>query len=134
MNITVKSMPSPPVAHTLVSERAPKTLKTDQNYYWLFTEDWPWSIVIDGKECQFVVKKGYESDGGSIPRVAGFERGIAFRGYFIHDDNYDKQRFDRETCDKILSACLRFEGVDDADIDIIYAAVRIFGGSHYDDD
>lgn len=134
MKIEVIDLKSPPVQHVLVSERAPLKLKTDRKYYWLFTDDYYAKFNIDGEEVTISIKKGFESDGASIPRVAGIMRGLAFRGYFIHDQLYTNHLFSRIIADKIMKASIEYEGVDKVDSQTIYTAVRFFGGSHYEEE
>lgn len=91
-------------------------------------------IKIGSTSYRVKIEAGFTSDGGSIPRATGWLRGIAFIAYFFHDQLYTNHMFDRETCDKVLIALLRWEGVGESDLIQIYAGVRVFGGSHYDED
>lgn len=90
-------------------------------------------IKIDGQVYTLLIKKGFSSDGGTIPRITGWLRGLATTPYYFHDWLYTNCMFDRETCDQILIALLKFDGVSDVDCDQIYAGVRVFGESHYGD-
>lgn len=126
------SLTSPPVQHVLTTER-PSAKFTDRAWYWLFTDDYEASFEIDGKPLVVKIPAGFESDGASIPRVAGIMKGLALRSYFVHDMLYTNHLTSRKEADKILAAGLRFESVDESDIDLIYTGVRWFGGSHYDE-
>lgn len=128
MSITVISEEQPLTKKYWNGERKPSNLMSE------FFSDCTAVIDIDGVSHHLFINKGFKSDGGTIPRITGWLRGIAETPYFFHDWLYTNHMFDRKTCDKILIALLKFDGVSEADCTEIYAGVRVFGGSHYDED
>ena len=128
MSIEIISLPSPDVKHILNSEK-PSILKL--KYYWKFCSDYTAIFKINGKEVTIPIPKGFESDGGTIPRIFGYFRGLAFRGYFVHDFLYTNHIYPRKMADEILRECLKHEGVSCIDRNIIYLVVRLFGSKHY---
>lgn len=82
--------------------------------------------------------EGFVSDGCSIPVAAflllapfGISRGLAAMAGYIHDGLYTSQRYDRETCDRILREMVVAMGYSPALADEFYMGVRIGGGSHW---
>ena len=128
MSIEIISLPSPDVKHILNSEK-PSTLKL--KYYWEFCSDYTAFFKINDKEVSITIPEGFESDGGTIPRVFGYFSDLAFRGYFVHDYIYTTNLYPRKEADKILKSCLEYEGVSFMDRNLIYLAVRLFGAKHY---
>lgn len=128
MSVEIISLPSPDVKHILNSEK-PSTLKL--KYYWEFCSDYTAFLKINDKEVSITIPEGFESDGGTIPRVFGYFSDLAFRGYFVHDYIYTTNIYSRKEADKILKSCLEYEGVSFMDRNIIYLAVRLFGAKHY---
>lgn len=128
MSIEIISLPSPDVKHILNSEK-PSTFKL--KYYWEFCSDYIAILKIDNKEVIITIPEGFESDGGTIPRVFGYFRGLAFRGYFVHDFLYTNHIYSRKMADEILRECLKHEGVSCVDRNTIYLVVRLFGSKHY---
>lgn len=133
MKIEVVSLPSPDVEHILTSE-LPDPKFPDRDWYWRFRTDYETLFKIDGDLLRVRIKKGFTSDGASIPRITGVMKGLAFRIYFVHDQLYTNHLTSRKEADLILKSGLEFENVDNLDIDIIYRGVRWFGGTHYDED
>ena|ERR1017187_4736661 len=83
----------------------------------------------------------YESDvyGGAITVPVGFItdfvsfeplKNIGQRAAVIHDFLYSLSDFDREMADEILHEALESVGVNNVLADEMFAAVRLFGGSH----
>jgi hypothetical protein len=92
------------------------------------------SVVQDWVEAP----EGFITDGCSIPMAAllllapfGFNRGLAAMAGFIHDALYTSQKYDRETCDRILHEMVKALGYSDAVAEEFYLGVRIGGGSHW---
>jgi hypothetical protein len=82
--------------------------------------------------------EGFISDGCSIPLAAllllapfGITRGLAAMAGYIHDALYTSQKYDRETCDRILREMVIAMGYPEALAEEFYVGVRIGGGSHW---
>lgn len=128
MSIEIISLPSPDVKHILNSEK-PSTFKL--KYYWEFCSDYTAIFKVDGEEVSITIPEGFESDGGTIPRIFGYFSDLAFRGYFIHDYIYTTNDYSRKEADLMLKSCLEYEDVSVIDRNVIYLAVRLFGSKHY---
>ena len=129
MKLNIISLPSPDVKHILSSENNSNT--NYYKYYWKFKNKYLISLEIDGNIVNITIPENFESDGGTIPRIFGYFRGLAFRGYFVHDFLYTNHIYSRKVADKILRECLKYEGVSCIDINIIYLVVRLFGSKYY---
>lgn len=91
---------------------------------WILTEDWH----IRG----YTVPKGFKTDLGSIPRIFWSVVGpqeIA-RGAILHDWLYDQRVEPRGVSDKILRSLILDE-VGRFRANLVYYAVRLFGGQYY---
>ena len=128
MRIETILLPSPDVKHILNSEK-PSDIKL--KYYWKFCSDYTAIFKVDGEEVSITIPEGFESDGGTIPRIFGYFSDLAFRGYFIHDYIYTTYDYSRKEADLMLKSCLEYEGVSLVDRSLIYLAVRLFGEKHY---
>ena len=128
MVIKVINLQSPDVKHILSSENKSNI---DSKYYWKFKSKYTISLEIDGNIVNITIPEKFESDGGTIPRIFGYFRGLAFRGYFVHDFLYTNHIYPRKMADKILRECLKYECVSCIDRNIIYLVVRLFGSKHY---
>ena len=128
MRIETISLTSPDVKHILNSEK-PSDIKL--KYYWEFCSDYTTVFKVDSEEATITIPENFESDGGTIPRIFGYFRGLAFRGYFVHDFLYTNHIYSRKMADEILKECLKHEGVSCIDRNIIYLVVRLFGSKHY---
>ena len=128
MRIETISLPSPNVKHILSSENKSNI---DSQYYWKFKSKYLISLEIDGNIVNITIPENFESDGGTIPRIIGYFRGLAFRSYFVHDFLYTNHIYSRKMADKILRECLKYECVSCIDRNIIYLVVRLFGSKHY---
>jgi hypothetical protein len=94
-----------------------------------------WSCVVND---WVGAEEGFISDGCSIPLVAfvilspfGLTRGLADMAGYIHDALYTSQKYDRETCDRILREMIIAMGYPEALAEEFYLGVRIGGGSHW---
>ena len=128
MVINIISLPSPNVKHILSSENKSNI---NYKYYWKFKSEYLISLEIDGNTIDITIPENFESYGGTIPRIFGYFRGLAFRGYFVHDFLYTNHIYSRKMADKILRECLKYECVSCIDRNIIYLVVRLFGYKHY---
>ena len=129
MKLNIISLPSPNIKHILSSENNSNT--NYYKYYWKFKSKYLISLGIDGNTIDITIPEKFESDGGTIPRIFGYFRGLAFRGYFVHDFLYTNHIYSRKMADEILRECLKHEGVYCIDRNIIYLVVRLFGSKHY---
>lgn len=103
-----------------------KTVRINKEWKYKYTDD---SIDL---EFEATVKPGFITDGGSIPRfawgmIAPF--GIGLPGYLIHDALYATWYLPRDISDKILYDTIRYAGMGWIKSNIVYHAVRTFGGS-----
>lgn len=94
---------------------------------------------VRGRLEPITLPAGTESDGGSIPHecwsIPGFAPfGTAWRGFVVHDFLYRQSDWPREDCDKVLLEAMTNLGVDKAHRLAIYNAVRLFGGSAFEED
>lgn len=82
-----------------------------------------------------MLEKGFITDGCSIPHlpfVYLLAGGKADPAGYLHDQEYTRQRFTRETCDLLLREMVLAMGYSVMLADAMYLAVREFGGSHWD--
>lgn len=88
-------------------------------------------VLVDEEVIE--IPKGTVTDFASVPRIplaymlAG---GTARRAAVLHDFLYSKQR-DREWADKVFRAAMEADGVPWWRRNLMYAAVRTFGGWPY---
>ena len=90
---------------------------------WILTEDWTYG--------GFTVKKGFVTDGGSIPRPLWFflnPTGQGMAAYVIHDWLYTTHELSRLESDKVLSDLLIKLDIGWFPSLSAFWAVRAFGG------
>lgn len=77
------------------------------------------------------VKKGFITDGASIPKIAWSLIGGPFGEYayaaFVHDFSYCYKLFSRKVCDKIFKNAMKDLNVEWFKRNVMYWAVRMFG-------
>ena len=129
-NIKIVSLTTPKIDHILSSEKKSDEYP-DVKYYWEFIEDYKFSFYLNDYLHTCTIKSGFVSDGGTIPRIAGYFDNLAFRSYLVHDFFYKNKTFTRKEADLILRECLKFESVSLFDSTVIYCAVRLFGRNYY---
>ncbi len=129
-NIKIVSLTTPKIDHILSSEKKSDEYP-DVKYYWEFVEDYKFSFYLNDYLHTCTIKSGFVSDGGTIPRIAGYFDNLAFRSYLVHDFFYKNKTFTRKEADLILRECLKFESVSLFDSTVIYRAVRLFGRNYY---
>ena len=129
-NIKIVSLTTPKIDHILSSEKKSDEYP-DVKYYWEFVEDYKFSFYLNDYLHTCTIKSGFVSDGGTIPRIAGYFDNLAFRSYLVHDFFYKNKTFTRKEADLILRECLKFESVSLFDSTVIYCAVRLFGRNYY---
>jgi hypothetical protein len=102
---------------------------TKTNGKWTLLD--PFVVRVD--DYPWVVPAGYKTDFASVPRVpfayllAG---NAAHKAAVLHDYMYSKG-YDRKLADDIFYYAMEAEGVPDWRRNLMYAAVRAFGGSAY---
>lgn len=89
-------------------------------------------LCFEGKECQVIVKEGFDFDGASIPRALWSLVGSPFSGGVqraacIHDALYSSQLLPRKEADKIFLEAMKCDGVPLMRRYAYYFAVRAFG-------
>lgn len=97
--------------------------------FWEVRESFVWYIIY-GADERVVVKKGFRTNFGSIPRLFWWILSPTdWNAYVLHDYLYSIQyRNDRNECDIILYEALVAEGCNKAWAFVIYAALFCFGG------
>ena len=110
-----------------------KVEKTGDQVY-ILLED----LVYDGSKFKITVKKGFDFDAISIPKVfwtlvdSPFT-GRAVRGAAVHDALYASQILPKSECDKIFLEAMTEDGVSYAKRNAMYMAVKFGGSSAYND-
>ncbi len=85
------------------------------------------------------LKPGFVTDGASIPKAfwtilsSPFEGPLVY-GAMIHDGLYTKMQLPRKECDELLREMALEKGYNKVKADLVYEAVRLFGGSHWNKD
>ena len=85
------------------------------------------------------LKPGFVTDGASIPKAfwtilsSPFEGPLVY-GAMIHDGLYTKMQLPRKECDELLREMAIEQGYNKIKADLVYEAVRLFGGSHWNKD
>ncbi len=99
----------------------------------LFELSEPYTFTLNGIE--YTIPEGFKTDGGTIPR---FLWGITsptdyIDQYLVHDYLYTVHCTSRKAADTLLRESLIKAGMSTSIAYAVYAAVRMFGGSHYAD-
>lgn len=80
------------------------------------------------------VPEGYSTDFASVPRLPLtylFAGNTAHRSALLHDWLYSQGRMPRELCDLVFLEAMKAEGVSWWRRSLMYRAVRLAGGSRY---
>lgn len=99
---------------------------------WELSEDW--HCDIPGKErYRLHIKKGYRTDGASIPRFAWTIVGHPLKGYLLrgalcHDGLYESKLLTKKRSDLALYDIIRLDGSGWWAGNTIYSSVAQFGG------
>jgi len=102
-----------------------------------------WSLINDfsyeNDKYLITCKSGFITDGCSIPKPFWSIFGSPLEGdllssAIIHDGLYTAMTIPRDICDELLKEMLEFNGVSEERTDLIYAAVRAFGSTHWNKD
>lgn len=110
-------------------------LKECENNFWELLAD----IGYENAYYKITCKSTFKTDGASIPKILWSLVGSPLEDdllmpAIIHDGLYTLMLLSREKCDKLLLEMLKYNGVSDIRADLIYSAVRAFGGSHWSKD
>jgi hypothetical protein len=99
---------------------------------WKLTAPLRYASDLLGRDVE--VPEGFVSDFASIPRlpfVYWAEGGRGDKSAVLHDFAYTSQFVDRATADKLLREALLASGYGEGVAGTFYAAVRLFGSSHW---
>jgi hypothetical protein len=96
----------------------------------LLTKD----LVISFDGLKFTIKKGYITDGASIPPIFEPIVGNRFQGEVLscavfHDILYETELYSRHCADNNFKYLMRKNGVSWLKRNLFWLAVRLFGGS-----
>ena len=98
---------------------------------WVLVKDWHISVKADTYGFDLVLKAGFSTDGGSIPKVAQniYNPVDEFMiGYLPHDGMYASETpEDRIIADNVLFDLIEFRGMSWAARQTVYASVRVGG-------
>ena len=110
-----------------------KVEKTGDQVYMLLED-----LVYDGSKFKITVKKGFDFDAISIPKIfwtlvdSPFT-GRAVRSATVHDALYASQILPKSECDKIFLEAMKDDGVSYIKRNAMYMAVKVGGASAYED-
>jgi hypothetical protein len=99
-----------------------------------------WELEADfgyeNDKYKITVGSGFITDGASIPRLLWSAIGNPMENdllkpAIVHDGLYTLMQLERKECDKLLKEMLLFNGVSRLRSELIYIAVRLFGGAHW---
>jgi hypothetical protein len=105
--------------------------------WWEIDEDLRIIVKLDVGILLITLKKGFETDLGSIPKFAQSWIDRANDNiipFLLHDFGYVYGGFGQETWDNLLYQCLRLKGMGWFKAKMVHKAVSWFGGSHFEDD
>lgn len=94
----------------------------------------PVRYILKKYNTEIIIWNGFQTDAGSVPQIAWTFVGDPFAtratlAYYLHDALWAIEAFDRKTCDWILLEFLQELGVNWWTRNHIWAAVKTFGGS-----
>lgn len=88
----------------------------------------------DVAKCTIIVPRGFQSDLASVPRlpvIYTLTGGVATAAAVVHDYLYSSQMVSRKTADAVLREASEVIGVNWFQRWLMWAGVRLGGGSHY---
>ena len=99
---------------------------------WTLKED----VSFTNEHFKIFVKSGFITDGASIPKLFWSIVGSPLEAdlllpAIIHDGLYTNETLSRDVCDDLLREMLLLNCVSQLKANLIYSAVRMFGGSHF---
>ena len=97
---------------------------------WVLSKDWSGRYDCDGKSFYIEIKRGFETDFGSIPKFYWFRvapMGTSLVAFLVHDALYMGEFFDQKTDDIIMYNIQKWLGVGLTRRWACERAVRNFG-------
>ena len=94
----------------------------------------PLSFQSDVAGITVNVPAGFKTDFASVPRIPGVFDFLGDRARMagtVHDFLYSSHITDRETADKILREMCLLDGLNEAESEMFYIAVRVGGEAHW---
>jgi hypothetical protein len=103
--------------------------------FWKLQNDFSY----ENDNVKITVKSGFTTDGASIPKafwsiVGNPLENDLLKPAIIHDGLYTIMKLSRLESDKLLKDMLLFNGTNKVKVFLVYYAVRLFGGSHWEKD
>jgi len=114
---------------------AVKLITDDESGLWELTAPLSFTSVVAG--CTITAPAGHRTDFCSVPRVPLAYDMLANRARkagTLHDRLYLTHELPREVADQVLREMLLQDGVGEFEAQEFFAAVRMFGGSHWGPD
>jgi len=114
---------------------AVKLITDDESGLWELTAPLSFTSVVAG--CTITAPAGHRTDFCSVPRVPLAYDMLANRARkagTLHDRLYITHELPREVADQVLREMLLQDGVGEFEAQEFFAAVRMFGGSHWGPD
>ena len=110
-------------------------IQNDTDLLWTLYSEFEYT----NDEYSIICKKGYVTDGASIPRffwsiIGSPMEGSLVKPAVIHDGLYTIMSLPRKTCDRLLLEMLLYNNVSKWKAYTIYYVVRLFGNSHWKKD
>jgi len=96
-----------------------------------------WYVLEDTKIDKYIIPKGFETDGASIPRILWSITGCPIKGKYsiaavLHDYLYSREaNVSFEDANKAFYRNMRRTGVSKFKAKYMYLAVKYFGKLHY---
>lgn len=109
------------------------SLMPDSDTTWRVDE--PLVFQSEAAQRTFTVPAGSVTDFASVPRIPPFydlTGDTAHEAAVLHDWLYTTHAVDRKTADRVFLEAMQATGVPWWRRTMMYAAVRVFGASHYD--
>ena len=102
----------------------------------VLVEDFNIKIEYDTKIYEFTIRKGFCSDGASIPPLLRYDMvsnnsQYSYRASLIHDICYASGILPKKSCDNFFEGILRYDGLSEFWIFIFIAGLAIGGGAKY---
>jgi len=118
-----------------LGDLAVKLITDDESGLWELTAPLSFTSVVAG--CTITAPAGHRTDFCSVPRVPLAYEMLANRARkagTLHDRLYITHELPREVADQVLREMLLQDGVGEFEAQEFFAAVRMFGGSHWGPD
>lgn len=115
-------------------QQPPTLIPFDDGEYWVLGNDLVFPIRDTGQ--RIVVPRGFVTDFASVPRIFWTffpKHGEYTRAAIVHDFLYWEQRCNREQADELFDIVMEDSDVDSTSRFTIYAAVRVWGSSAWEE-